>query len=139
MDAEAVLLVDDDEGEVAEVDAGLEERVGADEEVDVAGGEAGEDRAPARGPSRGRSARRCARPAASASGAIVRACWRTSSSVGAMMAAWRAGFDDDRGGKQRHHRLAGADIALEKAEHALRPREIGLDLGERRALAAGQA
>ena len=27
-------------------------------------------------------------PAASASGAMVRACWRTSSSVGAMIAAW---------------------------------------------------
>ena len=62
VDAEAMLLVDDDQGEVAEVDALLEERVGADEEVDRAAGEAGEDRARARGPSRGRSARRSRGP-----------------------------------------------------------------------------
>ena len=37
MHAEAVLLVDDDEGEVAEGDIGLEERVRADEDVDLAG------------------------------------------------------------------------------------------------------
>ena len=50
-----------------------------------------------------------------------------------MSAAWAPALDDDRGGEQRDHRLAGADIALEQAEHALGPGEVGLDLGERRA------
>ena len=71
MDAEAMLLVDDDQGEVAEIDALLEERVGADEEVDDAAGEAGEDslalaallaageHGDARGPPRRRAARWC--------------------------------------------------------------------------------
>ena len=42
VDAEAVLLVDHDQPEVAELDAGLEDGVGADDEVDVARGKAGE-------------------------------------------------------------------------------------------------
>ena len=54
VDAEAVLLVDHDQPEVAEVDAGLEDGVGADDEVDVAGGEAGERPPRARGRARGR-------------------------------------------------------------------------------------
>jgi hypothetical protein len=39
LDAEAVLLVDDHHAERREVDAGLDERVGADDEVDLAGGQ----------------------------------------------------------------------------------------------------
>ena len=39
-----------------------------------------------------------------------------------------AGLDHGRGGKQRHHRLAGADIALQQADHALRLGEIGDDV-----------
>ena len=34
--------------------------------------------------------------------------------------------------RRRDHGLARADIALQEAQHALRPREIGVDLGERR-------
>jgi hypothetical protein len=38
-DAEAVLLVDDDQAESGEVDAGLDDGVGADQDVDLAGRE----------------------------------------------------------------------------------------------------
>ena len=48
LDAEAVLLVDDDHAEAVEVDRLLDERVGADGDVDRAVGEAGEHVACAR-------------------------------------------------------------------------------------------
>ena len=49
-----------------------------------------------------------------------------------------AGLDRARHGEQRHDRLAGADVALQQAQHALRLGEIGIDLGEREFLRAGQ-
>ena len=87
-DAEAVLLVDDGEAEVAEGDVLLEEGVGADEDGDLAGGQrrepggalgalvaAGEDlEADAGGLAR--------------AGARERRCWRARISVGAIIAAW---------------------------------------------------
>ena len=47
-DAEAVLLVDDVQRKVAELDGRLDERVGPDEQVQLAGGQAPEDLAPPR-------------------------------------------------------------------------------------------
>ena len=44
LDTEPVLLVDDDRAEAVEVDALLDQRVGADHDVDRAVGEAGEHR-----------------------------------------------------------------------------------------------
>ena len=41
-------------------------------------------------------------------------------------------------GEQRDHGLAAADIALEETQHALRAREIGVDLGQGAGLRAGQ-
>ena len=38
-----------------------------------------------------------------------------------------SGLDDGRGGEQRHHGLARADIALQQAQHALGLGEIGVD------------
>ena len=35
------------------------------------------------------------------------------------------GLDHGGGREQRDHGLAGADVALQQAQHALRPREIG--------------
>ena len=49
-----------------------------------------------------------------------------------------AGLDGARHGQQRHDRLAGADIALQQAQHALGPGQVGVDLGERLLLRAGQ-
>ena len=77
-------------------------------------------------------------PARSASGAMVAKCWRARISVGAISAACAAGLDRARHGEQRHHRLAGADIALQQAQHALGLGEIGVDLGQRLFLRAGQ-
>ena len=54
MDAEAMLLVDDGEAEIAEDDALLKQRVRADGDVDLARRERGERRAPRRPPCRGR-------------------------------------------------------------------------------------
>ena len=44
-----------------------------------------------------------------------------------------AGLDHGRGGEQRHHGLARADVALQQAQHALGLGEIGVDLLDRRA------
>ena len=54
MHAEAVLLVDDGEREIAERDLVLEQRVGADDEIDLAGGERARGCRRARGRARGR-------------------------------------------------------------------------------------
>ncbi len=54
MHAEAMLLVDHGEAEVAELDALLKQRVRADGDVDLAGGERGERGAPRPPPYRGR-------------------------------------------------------------------------------------
>ena len=48
-----------------------------------------------------------------------------------------AGFDHGRGGEQRDHGLAGADIALQQPQHALGLGEIGDDVGDARALCDG--
>ena len=47
-----------------------------------------------------------------------------------------AGLDRARHGQQRDDRLAGADIALQKPQHAFGIGEIGIDFGEREFLAA---
>ena len=54
MHAEAVLLVDDGQREIAERHLVLEQRVSADDEVDVAGGECGQESRRARARARGR-------------------------------------------------------------------------------------
>ena len=54
MHAEAVLLVDDGQRQIVERDLVLEQRVGADDEIDLAGGERGREFPRARGRARGR-------------------------------------------------------------------------------------
>ena len=49
-----------------------------------------------------------------------------------------AGLDHIRHGDQRDDRLAGADVALEKPQHALLAGKIALDLGERLTLRGGE-
>ena len=49
-----------------------------------------------------------------------------------------ARFDHRRRGDQRHHGLAGADIALQQAQHALRAGKIGDDVVDRLLLRMGQ-
>ncbi len=75
-------------------------------------------------------------PAAAASGAMVAWCWRARSSVGAISAAWPPASTTLRHGDQRHHGLAGADIALQQPHHAVAAGKVRLDLAERLALRA---
>ena len=114
-----MLLVDDGEREIAERDLVLEQRVGADHEIDLA------DREPVE--------RLGALAAAVAAGEDGDAqagffCKRRDGSE--MLAredfgrrhqrGLAAGFDDGCGREQRHHGLAGADVALQKPHHAMR-------------------
>jgi hypothetical protein len=118
VDAEAMLLVDDDERQIAEFDAGLEQRVRADEEIDGSVFQSGEDGVALAAPLAARSDGE-AEPAASASGAD-RALVLADEELGRRHQRGLApGLDDVGGGKQRDDRLARADIALEQAQHAL--------------------
>ena len=49
-----------------------------------------------------------------------------------------AGLDHGRGGQQRHHGLAGADVALQQPHHALRAGQIGDDVVDGAALRGRQ-
>ena len=78
------------------------------------------------------------KPAAAPNALMVARCWRASSSVGAISAACAPASTARGHGEQRDHGLAAADIALQQTQHALRAREIGVDLGQRAGLRAGQ-
>ena len=126
--AEAVLLVDDGEGQVLEHHVGLEQRVRADEDVDLAAPPAARAARRARGPSRGPSA---------GQGAGRRLVGERRDGVGMLarqhlgrrhQRGLRAGLDRDRHGHQRDDRLAGADIALQQAQHAARRAHVLGDL-----------
>ena len=128
--AEAVLLVDDRQSQIAERDIFLKQRMGADDEVDIAGGEACQNVV--------------ALAAALAPGEDGEP---QSDSLGERRDGGEmlprqdfsrrherrlpAGFDHMRCGKERHHRLARTDVAVEEPQHALRLRQIGDDVGDR--------
>ena len=61
---------------------------------------------------------------------MVAKCCRAKISVGAISAAWRPASITMRGGEQRHHGLAGADVAVQQPQHAVRLRQIGDDVGD---------
>ena len=125
--AEAVLLVDDGEREIAERDLLLEQRVGADQEIDLA------EREPVE-----RLAALAAALAAGEDGDPDAGLLGQRRDGGEMLAGedfgrrhqrrLPPGLDHGRGGQQRHHGLAGADVALQQPHHALRPRQIGDDV-----------
>ena len=135
MHAKSVLLVDHDQAEIAERDCVLEQRMRADQNVEL--------------PRFERSQDRLALLAALAAGEQRDAqigC-RAERADGLQMLAGeqlgrrhqrslRPGLD--RGGEreQRDDRLATADIALQQPEHAMRAGEVGVDLGERADLCA---
>ena len=137
MHAEAVLLVDHGERQIVEGDVLLEQRMGADQEIDVAERQPVEDflaRRPALAPGEDGDA--------NAGGFGQRR-------DGVEMLAGEdfgrrhegglpAGFDHGGGGDQRHHGLAGADIALQQPQHALRAREVGDDVVDRLLLRMGE-
>ena len=135
--AEAVLFVDDGQGEIVERHLVLKQRMGAEQQVDVAEREPVEDFR--------------ARAAALAPGedGDVEACGLGQRRDGGEMLAGEqlgrrherrlpAGLDHRRRGEQRHHRLAGADIALQQPQHALGQSEIVDDVVERLLLRMGE-
>ena len=77
-------------------------------------------------------------PAASASGAMVRACWRTRSSVGAMIAAWAPASITAAAASSATTVLPEPTSPCSRRSMRSRPAEVGVDLGERGLLAAGQ-
>ena len=135
--AEAVLLVDHREAELLVGDLLLEDRVGADEDVDRAVGEAHQHAV--------------ARPALLAAGEDrdAHADAVELAEQGRMMLAGedfgrreqrrlRAGFDRGEHRQQRDQRLARADVALEQAQHRRRLRHVAADFLDHAPLRAGQ-
>ena len=128
--AEAVLLVDDGERQVAERDVVLEQRVGADQQVELADGEPLQ-----------RLVALLAALAAGQDGDAKPGLLGERRDGGEMLPGedfgrrhqrgLAAGLDHGRGGEQRHHGLAGADVALQQPHHALRPRQIRDDVVHR--------
>ena len=70
-------------------------------------------------------------PAASASGAMVAEMLAGEDFGRRHEGGLPAGFDHRRRRDQRHHGLAGADIALQQPQHALRAGEVGDDVVDR--------
>ena len=109
------------------IDLLLEQRVGADDELDLAGSEATQHLAalrPAfaarqdRDVDAGRCGKRRNRRVVLAREKFGRRHQRRLP----------AGFDHGGGSKQRHHGLAGADVALQQPQHALRLAKVGGDV-----------
>ena len=70
-------------------------------------------------------------PAAAASGAMVLKMLARQDFGRRHQRRLAAAFDHGRGGEQRHHGLAGADVALQQPQHAFGLGEIGDDVGDR--------
>ena len=128
----------------------LDEGVGADDDVDLAGAERREDRlalgrrwcgwsaarpAPA-ARRRGCRRRRPSRP--SSSTRMPRKCCSASTSVGRHERALVAALHGDEQGADGDDRLARADVALEEPVHRVRAGEVGGDLADRPLLRAGE-
>ena len=130
LDAKAVLLVDDDEGEVAKRDIGLQQRVGPDDDRGQARGEAGQGRVarPALLPAGQQPDLEPGRPGEPAQGRLVLA----GQDLGRRhQRRLRAALDRAQHRHQRDHGLAAADIALQQPHHPPRLRHLGADLGDR--------
>ena len=137
LDAEAVLFVDHRDGEIREVHLALDERVCADRDPDVAGGDELVHRSPlACGDARGEEGD--AHPQLGA-----QRLEREEVLLGERLGRGHQGALPTRLHRaeervQRNHRLAGADIALEESLHRRRPAEVGVDLGDHLLLRLGE-
>ena len=119
-------------------DVGLEQRVRADQDVDLAG----------RQPLEQLGARAALLPARQQRQAQAGGLGVGGDGVG-MLARQHLGrrhqgglgarLHRDRHGHQRHHRLAGADVALQQAQHAVRGAHVLGDLLQGLALRVGEA
>ncbi len=130
MHAEPMLLVDHDQAEIAELDALLEESVRADQNIDLSFFQRGKNglALAAALASREQGDAQAGRCPERGDGLHVLAREKLGRRH---QRALRFRLDRTGQSEQRHHRLAAADIALQQAEHAVRAREVGVDLGER--------
>ena len=130
MHAEAVLLVDDGKREIVKGDVLLKQRMCADKKIDIAERQTIED-VLARG-----AALAAGENGNANAGGFGERCDRCQ-----MLArkdfgrrhegSLPAGLDHARRRGKRHHGFAGADVALQQAQHALRQGEVGRDVVER--------
>ena len=137
MHAEFVLLVDDDQAEILEDDMLLKQSMRADQNVDASALQRLDD------------LRALAAPLAPGEQRDAQAGGGTECADGLKMLPGeqlgrrhqrrlRSRLDRACHREQRDHGLAAADIALEETQHALRTRQIGVDLGQGADLRAGQ-
>ncbi len=148
LDAEAVLLVDDDEPEVGELDLVLEQRVGADHDAGLAAGQArhrggalGLGHRPGQQLDGGALGGATQHPAGGevAEQGGDRAVVLLGEHLGRrQQRGLAAGVDDAQHRAQRDEGLAGPDLALEQPVHRVRSGQVGVDLGPDLALAVGQ-
>ena len=135
--AEAVLFVDHGERQRLEDHVVLDQRMGADQQIDLAGFEPRQDLAPllallAAGQDRDAKAGALGQRRDGLD-VLAREDFGRRHQRGLL-----AGLGDGRGGEQRHHRLAGADIALQQPQHPHRLAQILGDGGDRLALRGRQ-
>ena len=127
LDAESVLLVDDDEAEVGERDGRRRERVRADDDARLAGCGA-QERLPALGGRQLAGEQRRHELAPTRSGpsmrAIDRRCWRGEHLGGREERRLPARVGDREHRAQCDDRLARADLALHEAVHRHRVAEV---------------
>ena len=120
-----------------EVHALLEERVGADQDVDLAGGQCRQ--CPLSRPPRVSPGEQGEGDAAALQQSAERIRVLVRQQLGRHhQRGLRAGLHRDQHGEQRDHGLAAADIALEQPEHPAFLREVLGDFGGNGALAFGQ-
>ena len=148
--AEAVLLVDHDDAEAVEGDALLDQRVGADGEVDRAVGEPAEDAlALGAGDAVGEQLH-AQRPIGEQAVALRRdlEVGQQRLDPGGVLLGEDLGRCHQRALVPTFHRrqqrrdgddrLAGADVALQQAVHRVRRGEVGIDLADHPALGRGE-
>jgi hypothetical protein len=134
---EAVLFVDHCQLQALEDDVVLKERVGADDDLDLAGGEPGQLLLAGRALVAAGDQHRLdpMRRQRSGDGFVVLA----GEDLGRRHEGGLAAARRDVGhGAHRHHRLARADIPLNQPAHPLARGEVGANLGERPLLGAGE-
>ncbi len=135
-DAEFVLLVDDDEAELGEADVFLDDGVGADDEVDFAGGDFGEGFlafAWGHAADQEQVADAAGFEERGECGGVLAGEDFGGGHEGGLVAAG----DADEHGVNGDDGFAAADVALQEAVHRRFGREVGGDFGDGGALAGG--
>ena len=135
--AEAVLLVDDGERQVLELNVGLEQRMRADQDVDLAALQPLQERFARLALLAARQQRDGEAGVVGKGGDGLRVLARQH--LGRRhQGRLRAGLHGDGHGHQRHHRLARPHVALQEPQHAVRRGHVRGDLLQRLALRAGE-